>query len=44
MLEPLLDRLPAILAALLVLGLFAWRVIDGRSDPPPPPPGWPPRL
>lgn len=44
MLESLLDRLPGILAALLVLGLFAWRVLEGRNDPPPLPPGWPPRI
>ena len=42
MLESLLDRLPGILVALLVFGLFAWRVLEKRNDPPPPPPGWPP--
>ena len=44
MLAEIAYRLPGILAAALVLVLFAWRALNRRDDPPPPPPGWPPRI
>jgi len=44
MLIDFLERFPALIASLLVLILFAWRVFERRNDPPPPPPGWPPRI